>query len=440
MAGAKAPAFRGIGSIASGQTVRKTRILFIGEAITLSHISRPLVLAQTLDPALYEVIFACDHRLRGLLKLPKHCRFVPLTSRMHGTNIDRFTDLRDELYDLPTFEAYIAEDLDLFERYFPDVVVGDMRLSLNISARLADIPYMNIQSCYWHPEARTDLRVPAAPFSASLSARTVNLIANVFAPVATLYPNLLAVKYGLRPPGPDFRKTLCDGDHILFPDIPDWSPLSTVPSNATYVGPLVWAPDVPKPAWWGQIDTARPIIYVSLGSSGQPRLLQMIVEVGVALGFQMIVATAGRTRIEPVPGQVFVADFLDGGAVAKMAVLAICNGGSTAAPQALRAGCPVLGITSNMDQAAFMALLARGKASLELPESSVNQGALRTALTTLTADGSYAAGAKRLSSAIRRISRRNAFTTAIDSCLVSRRKPIAAVRIHNPTGVRAGVS
>ena len=37
---------------------RRLRILFIAEAVSLAHIARPFVLAQSLDPSRYEVHFA----------------------------------------------------------------------------------------------------------------------------------------------------------------------------------------------------------------------------------------------------------------------------------------------------------------------------------------------------------------------------------------------
>jgi hypothetical protein len=46
---------------AAPQSLRR-RILFVGEAVTLAHIVRPVVLAQALDPAQYAITLACDDR------------------------------------------------------------------------------------------------------------------------------------------------------------------------------------------------------------------------------------------------------------------------------------------------------------------------------------------------------------------------------------------
>jgi len=43
------------------QNGRKT-ILFVAEAVTLAHVARPFVLAQSLDPEQFDIHFACADR------------------------------------------------------------------------------------------------------------------------------------------------------------------------------------------------------------------------------------------------------------------------------------------------------------------------------------------------------------------------------------------
>ena len=45
-------------------------------------------------------------------------------------------------------------DLALIKSYRPDLIVGDFRLSLSISARVAGIPYAAISSAHWSPYYR----------------------------------------------------------------------------------------------------------------------------------------------------------------------------------------------------------------------------------------------------------------------------------------------
>lgn len=51
-------------------------------------------------------------------------------------------------------EGYVEQELALMDQLRPDVVVGDFRLSLRISASLRRIPYVNVTNAYWSLYAR----------------------------------------------------------------------------------------------------------------------------------------------------------------------------------------------------------------------------------------------------------------------------------------------
>lgn len=125
---------------------RRQRILFVGEAATLAHVVRPFVLARSLDPSRYEVHFACDPRfnkLLGPLPFPHHpIHTVPSEEVLLKIAQGRL------FYNTRTLRKYIAADRKILNEIAPDVVVGDNRLSLSVSARLAGIPYIAIANAY----------------------------------------------------------------------------------------------------------------------------------------------------------------------------------------------------------------------------------------------------------------------------------------------------
>lgn len=385
----------------------RVKILFIGEAVTLSHVARPFVLLNTLDPGAFAISFAFDPKYRELFPLPEHVEYIPLHSRMARKSLERIALMLDEFYDLSTLEQYIQEDAELIRRVKPDVIVGDMRQSLIISARLAGIPFVTIQNAHWHPQSDMVFHSPINPLSAFLpyevSANWYDTFLSMGQPFATFNQTLLCLKYGVNIPGPSLKAVLSEADYILFPDIPEWTSFDVPPDNATYVGPLSWAPQTVEPSWWQTRDPTRDAIYIGLGSSGQIRLLQTIVDVVSGFPVDVIISTAGRIAINELPEGVYVADYLDGGAVARIAKLAICNGGSTSGPQALAQGCPILGITSNLDQAGFMAQIVKLGAGVSLDESEINPEVLRRALATLLADPGYRKAAMKIGNAMNRI-------------------------------------
>ncbi len=129
------------------------RVLFIGEGSTLAHAARPLALAAALPKRRYEVFLAVPERYRQWV--PPQVQWLPLQAQTPAEFTDRLQR------GLPVFsrtrlEAYYEEDLALFEATRPQVVVGDLRLSLAASARMARVPYATISNAYWSPDQRPE--------------------------------------------------------------------------------------------------------------------------------------------------------------------------------------------------------------------------------------------------------------------------------------------
>ncbi|MFC6668968.1 hypothetical protein [Marinobacterium aestuariivivens] len=144
------------------------RVLFFAEAATLAHVARPMVLAHVLEDAGYDVHFACHPRYRELFRALNG----PWRS-IHSISSQAFLEALASgrpLYDSETLEAYVKEDLQVIREISPDLVIGDFRLSLSVSARLAGIPYMTITNAYWSPYARPHYRVPELPITRLLGA------------------------------------------------------------------------------------------------------------------------------------------------------------------------------------------------------------------------------------------------------------------------------
>lgn len=128
------------------------RILFFAEAVTLAHAARPIVLANSLDGLGYERVMACDDRYKRFM-VGQTWQTLPLHS-ISSQRLLRSLAWGTPVYDLPTLRRYVAEDIDLIERVKPDLIVGDFRLSLSVSARLVGIPYTTITNAYWSPYIR----------------------------------------------------------------------------------------------------------------------------------------------------------------------------------------------------------------------------------------------------------------------------------------------
>ena len=339
---------------------RKPRILFIAEAVTLAHVARPAILATALDQSLYDVFFAVDPRYNNL--------FPELSEFRHdlwSIGSEQFLNALargERLYSPEVLERYVDDDLELIERLKPDLIVGDFRLSLSVSARLRNIPYAAISNTYWTTHSNNTYTVPQLPMTGLLGIGLSQVLFNLSRPLvfaAHCIPlNRLRKKHGLASLGHDLRAVYSDADHLWLADMAEYFPISPDTKNCHYLGPLPWSPRNKIPPWWNDLDEDKPIVYVTLGSSGQVSLLPIVLEALATLPLTVIAVTAGRTELTSIPDNAYISDFLPGDQAVTRATLMICNGGSLSTYQAIQGGTPVLGIASNLDQHLNMGYLA----------------------------------------------------------------------------------
>jgi len=329
----------------------RKRILFVAEAVTLAHLARPLVLAQTLDSEIYEVHFACDPRVNHFL--PDNFIKHPL----HSMEPERFLESLAAgrcLYDFTTLKNYVVEELVLIEEIQPHLVIGDMRLSLAISCQHLKIPYACITNAHWSPFAKGEFPMPALPFVPLLGLALSNLLFRLGRPIAfctQAQPFNKLRRYFNQPTVADIRYCYTLADFTLYADIPGLVPLNKPPSNHHYLGFINWSPPIAEPPWWHEVPGERPNVYLTLGTSGDIKCMNEIIKGLQNLPLNLLVASAGRINSENIKGEyIFIADYLPGLAAAQRSSLVVCNGGSGTVYQALATGVPVLGVPANMDQ------------------------------------------------------------------------------------------
>lgn len=382
----------------SAATSRRRRILFIAEAATLAHVARPYALARGLDAAKWDVVFACaDSYLQLFPQWPWPRE--PIHSLPPRTFMNRLAR-GNRLYSLAELKRYAADDLRLLDRVRPDVVVGDFRLSLSASARIARVPYVALTNAYWSPYAlHRRVPTPSLPMTRYVGVPIASTLFALARPVAfawhALPLNLLRKGFGLPVLGLDLRRVYTDADITLYADVPELVPTCQLPPNHRYIGPVEWAPCIPVPEL--PVSTPdRPLIYVTLGSSGTGGLLPTILDALATVECHVAVATAG-TPLPHLPHNVTAADYLPGDRLCESASLVICNGGSPTSHQALARGVPVLGIPFNLDQHLNMEHVAASGAGLSLRPEHACVANVRSFAVRLLRDHGYKDKAERLS-------------------------------------------
>jgi len=377
---------------------RRLRVLFVAEAVTLAHVTRPIALARGLDPAHFEAVLAADPRDQALWKgltIPVR----PICSIPSEQFRDALAQGRP-LYDVETLRGYVREDLEVIKETAPDIVVGDFRLSLAVSTRVTNTPSMAITNAYWSPYGRQRFPMPELPIAKRLGlpiARRLFRFARPFGfAYHTLPLNRVRREYGLPSLGFDLRRIYTEADHTLYADVPEMVPTFARPDNHHYLGPILWSPAVELPTWWQEVPRDRPVVYVNLGSSGRGELLRIILDALADLHVSVIAATLGRSHPDRTPGNARLANVLPGEFAAARASLVICNGGSPTTHQALAASTPVLGLASNMDQHLNMEGVQRLGAGMLLRSEYSDRDAVRAAVTQMLDNPCYSQAASEL--------------------------------------------
>jgi UDP:flavonoid glycosyltransferase YjiC (YdhE family) len=403
---------------------RKPRVLFMAEAISLAHVARLAVLAESLDPRRYDVWFASAHFPELVFARTRFHRRTIESQSPHSTLARVARGQRP--WDVEVLERYVASDLRVLREVRPDLVVGDFRLSLAVSAPLSGTQCASMINAYWSPHAaRSSFPIPDHPLVRLLGVKRVArryhfvlpLVFQHFAqPIARLRK-----RHGL-PPLDGFLELLTFGDYTLYPDVPELAPTRDVPPAHRYLGTVSWSPSVSLPSFWEQMDHRLPLVYVTLGSSGELRALDAILDAARRLPITMLLATAGRVSLDSVPENVWVTDFVPGDVVSQRAALVVCNGGSTTGYQALEQGTPVLGCPSNFDQYLATDGIVRAGAGLRVRSGGVTPAKITHSIEQLLREDRFTAAAGRLQRAIERWDARRLFPQFVADALSAPRE------------------
>jgi UDP:flavonoid glycosyltransferase YjiC (YdhE family) len=371
--------------------VQRKRILFVAENATMAQVVRLTVLARSLASAGYEVHFACagfEPMIFGDASFTRHEIFS-----LPRATVEQASAKGEPIYDATVLEQYVEEEGALFAQVKPDAVVGDFRLSLSTSAALARIPFATLINAYWSPHAVRDaFPVPDHPMvklvGETMAAKFFPMVMpKVFAAFAKPI-NAVRKRHGLAPIG-SMLEVLTHADRTLFPDTPLLVPTAGSPPTHVYLGPVLWSPDVPLPAWWNEVSDAKPIIYVTLGSSGKQDCLPIVLRALAKIEVSVLLSTAGHELPSDLPSNVLAAPYLPGDRAVARAALVISNGGSTTGYQALAGGVPVLGIASNLDQFLSMTAIAASGAGILLRAGSLKEASVRDAVGRLLSEPGF---------------------------------------------------
>ncbi len=369
------------------------RILFVGEAVSLAHIGRPATLARWTRDAGYDVHFACGSAFASVARaegfVPHELLTIDAGLFYARLNAGQF------FYTAAELETYVRAELELFAMLRPDVIVGDFRLSLAISAQRAGIPLVALNNAHWSPDAPCRFGAPDVGLFRVLPTEVRDGLFALIRPLAfrTFAQPLNAVRrrFGMRPLN-DFRQHYTAGDSCAYMDLPELYPAQAERENARsfFVGPVIWKPRHVRKLSAPELGRNRPLAYVTMGSSGHarvlPNVLRALLNADYDIALSGVNATQAQTLYRQLPDlgpRSIAAPFFDPEEILEGAAFTVCHGGSGTVYQSLAAGVPLLCLPGNPDQGLVAAAVVGRGAGLSIEPRAATVRALSAAIGTL---------------------------------------------------------
>ena len=302
----------------------RKRILFI-PTLGFAHVTRSLVLAKELSSE-FDVMIAMSHQFLSLAEeLGVDTRLVDL----EVVDYDKFSRGEPMFDSEEIIERFATTYGAVMDEFKPDVVVSSMPIAVRIPIRARRIPHITIFDACNHPQ-----------FSLS-DEQTEEKLRDKIKQGGEMLNRFNAVAKRLKAPEEESLRMFFVADLNILPDLPSLFPIRELPCSFVYMGPVTWkGADKPLDATI-EIDSDKPLVYVSMGSSGNSKHMKEIAERLHGSQFQVVITTGGVIKADDMksyerPG-FYVRDYLAGDKViaASKQTIVICHGGVGTVYQAL---------------------------------------------------------------------------------------------------------
>jgi UDP:flavonoid glycosyltransferase YjiC (YdhE family) len=326
------------------------------EGSILAHVGRTVTIANAMAPNAFDIRFAASGAYADKID-PGRWPVVPVYTQDRNELLDRLKT-GGSAFTVEELEKYVEDERRVLSEIKPNVVVGDFRPSLGISAPSLGIRYVCVTNAVWTKYCSVAIDPPASWFPTRIfGARLLKFLRftmpglekRIFAHYAAPF-NTLRRKYGL-PAMSDVRDCMCSEDFNLVADVEELFPhLPGMPADYQYVGPLMWESSEPAPSWLEKLDRSRPTVYLTMGSTGPLGQIRAILERLSVEGFQVICTTASQKIARDLPSGCHAVSFAPGKQMCKAADVVVCHAGNGTIYQALSCGKPIVGVPEFHDQ------------------------------------------------------------------------------------------
>jgi UDP:flavonoid glycosyltransferase YjiC (YdhE family) len=391
--------------------VRISRILAVPYSHTLSHLSRPLLVAKKLRDKGYELVFGGESPKTTFIK-QESFKVLPLYEPDPDELFGNIRRGKLRFISDVEIERMIEADLSLYRDVKPDIVLTDGRFTASISTHIAGLAHaaiVNVSSTEyralpyipffdWLPERliKRDKR-----FWKILDSLNLRLEMFVFDNVMNIFKKL-SKQYGIKKMV-TATNCLTGKDITLLADVPEYFPTKNLPKNHHYIGPITWQSNLSPPAWWPP-QVSDKLIYVTMGTTGLGDFFRLASDLFKGGRYTCVMTTGRQSELMPtIPGHIYIEEYIDGDLVMEACDAVVCHGGNGTIYQALLHGKPIIGIPTIPDQAYNMRrveALGVGK-SVTWKEFYSNPKILLAAINAVLTNPCFAENARRMQSILK---------------------------------------
>lgn len=387
----------------------KTKVLLIGESVSLAHVTRPHELARQLDSDQHEIHFASGS-FHPLIKKIKETSYHSIFTLSPNSFFEKIAKGKP-VYDKQTIRDYVQAELKLISKIAPDIIVADNRPTLQISAALTSIPFINLCNAHWGPYSTLTFPIPDIPITRLYGENLSKIIIPKIIP-GILKQHIRAFRemqkyWGLKPVA-SIQEMYTGGTITAYMDTPELSPTKDLPNNHVYLGPILWEPETNLDS--SSLDLSKSIIYLSMGSSGDQTLTKGFSDFLISQGYQVI--CSGNL---PTKKGLLSAEFIPGIQASQLADIIICHGGSGTIYQGLSAGKPIIGICKNPDQQFVMQGVEKFGAGITFKSRFADNRKVINAIHKIENNRTFSAKALEASIQIKKMNPNSKFTHLINS-------------------------
>ena len=296
----------------------------------LSHYLRCLVLADTYDKSTHRIIFLTSERYSQYVHQHGYqtfsCKQFDSAYVMKCAGNFDFSWLNYE-----DLEEVMLDQVSAIQSFRADIVIGDMAPTLRMSAEYCKVTYLSLMNGYMTRHYASTRKIPSTHKASKLFSILPESISDLLTDFAEKRTFIkmhepfarIRAKYQLQPIL-DYLSEM-EGDQNLICDLPDLFPQKQLPVNYTFTGPLIYNYQQEEEEWLSQLNKERPVIVVTMGSSGEWTHLSFL---NSPYYSKYIIITAGDNAHVLFAPHIIPKRFVNLSAVLQKADLMICHGGN----------------------------------------------------------------------------------------------------------------